>query len=247
MKHVAAPAKVGEVEGNHVDPGQCLGELTNTLVVRPIAAPDEQSSLVEPDRVASLRRRGRHESSPDRQAGLDEVRRHHLHLTAAAFLARPQHHGAVVGDERGVVDVNRIGVERVGGSGDDYLGAGVGEHRPKRLVFLFHARRIRLRTPSVRLPCGPRARRRWAHEHAPEPCHHALTAVRIPAARGSRPLACCKAVPGSVLGRPRIFPQNTDSLCARRACFSRARGPTTRAAWTRSLAVTSIAWRLLRD
>src|SRR5207244_4806637 len=81
-------------------------------LVRPVSAADEERPLVEPQRVATLGERGRLEPRRDRHAGALQIAAQRLRLAAAELLARAEQDRARVGDERGIVCVDRV--ERAG-------------------------------------------------------------------------------------------------------------------------------------
>jgi hypothetical protein len=108
VEHLAGAVVVGEVEADHLDVGEELAETLDAGVVRPVAAADEQGAFVEPDGVPALDRRGEAQLAGQGHARLHEVDAHLLRLAAAPFLAGHEEHGARVGDERGVVGVDRV-------------------------------------------------------------------------------------------------------------------------------------------
>ena len=75
MQDLAASVPVREVEGDHVDARERAGERVDRRVVRPVADPDEQRSLVEPQRVAALDEHGREQLEHDGDTGRGEDRR----------------------------------------------------------------------------------------------------------------------------------------------------------------------------
>ena len=91
----------------------------------------------------------------DRDAGLDEVRPHGGGLAAAPFLAGAQEDGAAVGDDRRVVDVDRVGIRPVRRLGEHHLGTGLRQERAERLVLRGRLARVRLGTPAVGPPAAP--------------------------------------------------------------------------------------------
>ena len=90
MEYLFATVQVREVEDDHLDVGERCPQGGHALVVRAVAAADQERALVQPDRVAALGGRGRLEPSGDRHAGLDQVRGHGLDLRPAPFLPRPE-------------------------------------------------------------------------------------------------------------------------------------------------------------
>ena len=98
-------------------------------------------------------------------------------LGASSRLPRAEEHGAVLGGDRGVEGVDRIGivVERLG---DDHLCASACEELAERLVLPRKRRGVRLGPPSVFTPARRRLGMRRAHEHAPERLDHRAAAVR---------------------------------------------------------------------
>ena len=92
--------------------------------MRPVADPDEQRGLVEPDRVTAFDGCGSGNASDDGDPRAFERRDHCLRLAAPAVLARPQEDGALAPDEGRVIGVDRVRVARIV-LGDDNLGAGV--------------------------------------------------------------------------------------------------------------------------
>ena len=90
MEHLFSTVQMRKVEDDHIDVGERCPQGSHARVVRPVAAADQERSLVQPDRVAALGGRGRLEPSGDRHAGLDEVRRHGLHFRLAPFLPWPE-------------------------------------------------------------------------------------------------------------------------------------------------------------
>ena len=153
MEDLPGAAQVWEIEREHLDAGQRLGELADAVVVRPIAASDEERALVEPERVTALGRFRALDSRGDRHARLDEVRADHLDLAAPSFLTRPEEQRALVGDERRVVDVDRVRIEALRRLRHDDLCPRVREQLPESRVLVLHpapdpARRA-TRTPST--------------------------------------------------------------------------------------------------
>ncbi len=59
VQDLAAPVPVREVEVDHVDTRERVGERGDGGLVRAVADPDEECSLVEPHRVAALHEHGR--------------------------------------------------------------------------------------------------------------------------------------------------------------------------------------------
>ena len=176
MEYLPGPAEVRKVERDHLDPRQRIRELADALVVRPVAAPDEERALVEPEAVSALGQSRSLKARCDGHARFDEVRAEHLDLASPPLLARPEEHCALVRHERGVVDVDRIRIEPLRGLGDDDLGSGIREQLSEGGVLVLHSSQIGLGTPSACLPGRPRPGNRRPHEHAPEPRGHALTA-----------------------------------------------------------------------
>ena len=177
VEHLAGAVVVREVEGHDVDPGEQLAQRVDARVVRPVAAAHEQSAVVEPDRVAALGERGSVELSGDGDAGLDEIRSHGCGLAAAALLAGAQENRSAVGDDRRVVDVDRVRIGAVRRLGEHHLRAGLCEPRPERLVLRGRLARVRLGAPTVGLPQCRIRRLGRPHEHAAQVGGHVLTPI----------------------------------------------------------------------
>ena len=172
-----APCQWGRSNGMTATPGSAARQRGHARVVRAVATADEQRRLVQPEGVAALHRRGGLELPEDRNAGLDEVRRHGVHLAAPSFLARPQEERAVVGHERRVEDVDRIRGHRESASARDDLGAVGREQLAERLVLLGDLRGIGRVAPAERAPGHDRLGRRRAHEDAAQRRRHRHAAV----------------------------------------------------------------------
>jgi selenide, water dikinase len=174
VENLARSVQVRKVEREHVNVGESQPECLDAGFVRPIADADEQRALVEPDRVSSFNGGGRLQAGCEGNAGLDEIGRHRFDLGSPPFFARTQKEHALVGDERRVVDVDRVGAHRDRGLGEDHLCAGVLELGAESLVLLEHAGWIGLCAPAVRAPrdrvLGPGG----ADKHSAQPAGHAL-------------------------------------------------------------------------
>ncbi len=173
---LAGAVVVGQVERYDVDAREELAKRLQARLIRPVAEPDEERALVQPDRVSALRERRRLETPSDRDARFGEVSGHRSGLAAPSLLARSQEDGAGIGDDGRVVRVDRVRVRPVRGLAEDDLGPVRAQKRTKGLVLLGHRAWVRLETPAVGAPDRRVRGARGAHEHAPEGGRHALTA-----------------------------------------------------------------------
>jgi hypothetical protein len=169
---------VWEVEGQDVDVRERVGERRNPHVVRPVAPPDDQDAGIEPDRVAALDRRRRFQPGVDRHPRRLERVAQGLHFAEARVLSRAQEQCATVGDERGIVGVDRIEAGRRRGLRHHDLGARRLELGAEGLVLGGEHPRVG-RRPPVRVPPALGLLRAGSnHQHAPQRGGHALRAVR---------------------------------------------------------------------
>jgi selenide, water dikinase len=182
MEDLGAAVVVREVDADHLDLGQELGERPDARVVRAVAASHEERPLVEPDRIAALRERWRSEPACDGNAGLDEVGRHGVGLAAPPFLPGTEEDRAPVGDDGRVVDVDGVGIRPVRRLREDDLGPRLRQEGAKGLVLGRHHGWIGLPPPAVGPPERRILRPGRAHEYPPQRREHALAAVppRLP-------------------------------------------------------------------
>ena len=97
-----------------------------------------------------------------------------------------QQHGAGVGHERWVVGEDGVEQPRFVGTGDDNLGASLGEKRAERVMLPLRPVVVDgARIAEVREVALGRRRRRLAHQHPLQRGHHALAAPGA-AGRNSR-------------------------------------------------------------
>jgi selenide, water dikinase len=177
VHHLALAVMVREVERDHVDLWKRLAQRLDPGVVRPVAPADEKRARIEPERVTTLRERWSLNACGHWNAGLDEIRGHHVDLTAPSLLPGAKEHRADLRDDRRVIDVDRVGIGAVRGLREHYVGARFLENRAEGLVLRGHADRVGLGAPAVGAPDGGVLRSRCTDEHASQPRRHALTAV----------------------------------------------------------------------
>ena len=186
MEHRARPVEVREVEDGYVDAGQGLDERPDADVVRAVAAPDEQRALVEPEGVAALGRRRRLEPHGDRNACLDEIGRHRVDLTAAALLLGTEQDGSTIGDERRIVDVDRVRCHSDRRPRQDDLRASRSELGAEGLVLGGDSRWVGRGAPAAGAPADRVLGTRRTDEHAPERRRTVFLAACVRTAAGSR-------------------------------------------------------------
>src|SRR5262245_57387281 len=87
-----------------------------------------------------------------------------------------QQQGALVGDERGVVGIDRVGVAARVGFGEQDLGPGVGKQRAEGLVLLSYATHVGLLPPAARAPAVLVLLAWSPDEHAAQLAGHRLAA-----------------------------------------------------------------------
>ena len=150
---------VRQIDGEHLDAGQSGSELGGARLVRPVAEADDQRPLVEPERVTALGKRGRGQLGGNRDAGRLEVGPQRLDLAPSGLLSRPQEDRARVRDERGIEDVNRVGVPVGDLRGDDDLGSGLLQCLAKTFVLVRDPLNVRLREPPILTPAREIGRR----------------------------------------------------------------------------------------
>ena len=172
-----APCQCGRSNGITVESGSAAVRPVTPGLVRAVAAADEERRGVEPERVSALHGRRPFEAAGDGHARFDEVDRHGVDLGAPSFLAGAQEERAVVRDQRGIEDVDRIGRHRHGRLGDDDLRARVGELLPKPFVLLGDAGGVGLPAPAERAPGDHRIGRRRANHDAAQGQRHVDAAV----------------------------------------------------------------------
>jgi large conductance mechanosensitive channel len=177
VQYLGASAQVGKVEDHDLDARQRVRERSHALVVRAVTPPGEQCALVEPDEVAPLGERGRLELRGDRNARLDEVSGHGVHLDAPAFLPGPEQDRAAIRDEGGIVKVDLVGAEPDRRLTADDFRARFGQKRTESLVLLARLHRIGLGTPPVGAPGHTVLGARRPHEYAAKGGRHALAAI----------------------------------------------------------------------
>ena len=95
--HLAAAVVVGQVDRDHLDSWERRSRAGGAGLVRPVAEPDDERPLVEPERVPALGERRLGQLGRDRHAGRLEVGAHRLDLAAPRFLAGPEQDRARVG------------------------------------------------------------------------------------------------------------------------------------------------------
>src|SRR6266536_5454719 len=178
MHNLALAVPVRQVEGDDVETGQ-LRQRVRAGLVRPVAEPHEQRSLVEPDQIAALGEGRRVKPSGDRNSRPRELDAERLGLGAAPWLPGPEQHGALVRDQHRVEDVDRVRVALHGRLGEDDLGPGAGEQLAESLVLARDCHRVRLAPPAALAP-EPELLGPWRpKEHPTKRCGHVRTAVKL--------------------------------------------------------------------
>ncbi len=96
VEHLARAVQVRQVEGDHLDVRESPPQRLDPGVVRPVAAPDKERALVEPERVAALGERRSLEPRGDRDARpLPRSAAIGVDFHPTRLLPRPQENGAV--------------------------------------------------------------------------------------------------------------------------------------------------------
>ena len=148
----ARAVPVRQVEDVDVDVRERVAQRLDPAGIRAVAAADEQGALVQPERVAALRRGRGREPGRDGYAGRLEVERDRLGLGEPALLAGAQHDRAAVADDRRVEDVDGVGVRLERRLREHDLGARVREQRAERLVLGRELDGVRGGAPAVLAP-----------------------------------------------------------------------------------------------
>ena len=141
----------------HLDVGERCAQRLDAGVVRPVAAPDDERSLVEPEHVAALCRGGRLQTCEHVDSGGGEVALDRVDLDLSQLLAGSEQNRAAARHGGGVVDVDRV-ERRVERLADDDLCARGLERRDERLVLLDDAHGVGCGAPAVLLPAVDRRR-----------------------------------------------------------------------------------------
>src|SRR6476619_7755743 len=165
-----------EIETEHADLRKRRTQRVDAVVARPVAAPDQQGLLVEPDRVAAVRRRRCIELRDDRHPRTLEVGRDRFYLHEPAFLAWAKDDRAAVGHDRRIEDVDRIGVGANSGLRKNDLGACPAERRAERIVLRGELLGVGLGPPAVLAPGREANSARRADEHTLQLLRHVLAA-----------------------------------------------------------------------
>jgi hypothetical protein len=178
---------MGEIEGENVDFRQRRLERVDPVVVRPVAAADEQRPFVEPERVASVNELWFFELARDRHAGPLEVVFDRDALDEPSSLAGSQHDCASIGDECSIEDVDRIGIAHDLRLRQKDLGASRAQRLAESLVLLRELSKIGLGAPAVLTPGFEPGGARRPHENAAKRLRHRLTAEEACGRRGHQP------------------------------------------------------------
>ena len=133
---------------------QELAQLRDAGAVRAVADPGQERPFVQPEQVAAFGRRRRLQSARDRDPELRQIRGERLRLRTAPLLTRTQQDRAGVGEQQGVVRVDRVGITRDRSATEDHLGPAARQLLAKGRVLLGDPARVGLTVPAIR---GPRA------------------------------------------------------------------------------------------
>ncbi len=127
-------------------------ELFDRRLVGAVAETREQRAVVEEEHVAAFGGGRRLDPGQDRAPGRLELRGDHGRFVAASFLAGAKQDRARIGDQRGVVRVDRVRVAGDRFPADDDVGHLGGESLHERRVFVGSGVPVGLGVPPIRLP-----------------------------------------------------------------------------------------------